>query len=72
MSRLREELGVDLAMDRLFEQPTVAAVAAAVVEARAGQAGEEDLARLLAEIGGLSEEDLERELAAGDSGEPHG
>jgi acyl transferase domain-containing protein len=69
MSRLREELGVDLAMDRLFEQPTVAAVAAAVVEARAGQAGEEDLARLLAEIGGMSEEDLERELA---SGEPHG
>ncbi len=72
MSRLREELGVDLAMDRLFEQPTVAAVAAAVVEARAGQAGEEDLARLLAEIGDLSEEDLERELAAGDPGEPHG
>jgi hypothetical protein len=58
-------------MDRLFAQPTVAAVAAAVVEARAGQAGDEELARLLAEIGGMSEDDLERELAAGDE-EPRG
>ncbi|HEY0512848.1 MAG TPA: beta-ketoacyl synthase N-terminal-like domain-containing protein [Thermoanaerobaculia bacterium] len=71
MSRLREELAVDLSMDRLFAQPTVAAVAAAVVEARAGQAGDEELARLLAEIGGMSEDDLERELAAGDE-EPRG
>jgi acyl transferase domain-containing protein len=62
MARLREELGVDLAMDRLFEQPTVAAVAAAVVEARAVGAGADDLARLLAEIGSLSEEELEGEL----------
>jgi acyl transferase domain-containing protein len=62
MARLREEFGVDLAMDRLFEQPTVAAVAAAVVEARAAQAGEDDLARLLAEISSLSEEELEGEL----------
>jgi acyl transferase domain-containing protein len=71
MSRLREELAVDLPMDRLFAEPTVAAVAAAVVEARAGGAGEEELARLLAEIGGMSEEDLERELAR-EEGDPHG
>jgi hypothetical protein len=37
-------------------------VAAAVVEARAAQAGEDDLARLLAEIGSLSEDELEEEL----------
>jgi phthiocerol/phenolphthiocerol synthesis type-I polyketide synthase E len=55
MSRLREELAVDLPMDRLFAEPTVAAVAAAVVEARAGQVSEEDLARMLAEIGGMPE-----------------
>jgi phthiocerol/phenolphthiocerol synthesis type-I polyketide synthase E len=66
MSRLREELAVDLPMDRLFAQPTVAAVAAAVVEARAEQAGGEDLARLLAEIGGMSDEELERELTRND------
>ena len=62
MVRLREELGVELPMDRLFEQPTVAAVAAAAVEARAARAGEGDLARMLAEIGALSEEELEEEL----------
>jgi acyl carrier protein len=62
MARLREELGVDLAMDRLFERPTVAAVAAALVETRVAQAGEEELARLLAEIGSLSEDELEEKL----------
>ena len=55
MSRLREELAVDLPMDRLFAEPTVAAVAAAVVEARAGLVSEEDLARMLAEIGAMPE-----------------
>jgi phthiocerol/phenolphthiocerol synthesis type-I polyketide synthase E len=55
MSRLREELAVDLPMDRLFAEPTVAAVAAAVVEARAGQVGEEELARMLAEIAEMPE-----------------
>jgi acyl transferase domain-containing protein len=68
MARLREELEADLAMDRLFAEPTVAAVAAALVEARAGQAGEDDLARLLAEIGSLSEDELDEEL----EGELHG
>jgi acyl carrier protein len=62
MARLREELAVDLPMDRLFAQPTVAAVAAAAVEARAAQAGEVDLARMLAEISSLSEAELEEEL----------
>ncbi|HEY4563131.1 MAG TPA: phosphopantetheine-binding protein, partial [Thermoanaerobaculia bacterium] len=65
MARLREELAVELPMDRLFAQPTVAAVADAVVETRAASAGE-DLARLLAEIGGMSDEELERELARED------
>ncbi len=62
MARLREELAVDLPMDRLFEQPTVAAVAAAALEARAARAEEGDLARMLAEIGALSEEEMEEEL----------
>jgi acyl carrier protein len=62
MARLREELAVELPMDRLFAQPTVAAVAAAAVEARAAQAGDVDLARMLAEIGALSEAELEEEL----------
>jgi hypothetical protein len=49
-------------MDRLFQQPTVAAVAAAVVEVRAAHVGDGDLERLLAEIGALSDEELETEL----------
>ena len=63
MARLREELGVDLPMDRLFHEPTVAAVAAAVLEARAGLAEEDEISRLLTSIGSLSEAELERELA---------
>ena len=63
MARLREELGVDLPMDRLFQEPTVAAVAAAVLEARAGLAEDDEISRLLTSIGSLSESELERELA---------
>ncbi len=63
MARLREEFSVDLPMDQLFHEPTVAAVAAGVLEARAGLVGEDDIARLLAEIGSLSEEELEGKLA---------
>jgi hypothetical protein len=44
-------------MDRLFEEPTVAAVATALVEARAAQTDDAHLARLLAEIGALPEEE---------------
>jgi aryl carrier-like protein len=65
VARLREELAVELPMDRLFRQPTVAGVGAAIVETRAASAGA-DLAGLLAEIGGMSDEELERELAGQD------
>ena len=57
VARLREEMEADLAMDRLFEEPTVAAVATALVEARAAQTDDAHLARLLAEIGALPEEE---------------
>ncbi|HEV8581879.1 MAG TPA: beta-ketoacyl synthase N-terminal-like domain-containing protein [Thermoanaerobaculia bacterium] len=65
MARLREEFAIELSMDRLFENPTVAGVAAAVVEGRVAAAGDENLARLLAEVQSLSEEELEGELAEG-------
>jgi len=63
MARLREEFAVELSMERLFESPTVAGVAAAVVSARAAAEAGDDLARLLAEVQSLSEEELEGELA---------
>ena len=64
MARLRQELAVELSMERLFEKPTVAAVAAAALAAAAGRADRDELARMLAEIEGLSAAELEAELAA--------
>jgi amino acid adenylation domain-containing protein len=42
MAKLREALGVELPMERLFHEPTVAALAAAVAEARAAMVDEVD------------------------------
>jgi acyl carrier protein len=77
LARLRQELAVQLPVDRLFERPTVAAVAALVVESAAhaadaanvaGEAGAQDVARLVAEIHGLSAAQLEEELATAERG----
>jgi phthiocerol/phenolphthiocerol synthesis type-I polyketide synthase E len=69
MARLRQELAVELPMERLFEKPTVAAVAAAALAAAAGRADRDELARMLAEIEGLSAAELEAELAASGNAE---
>jgi phthiocerol/phenolphthiocerol synthesis type-I polyketide synthase E len=72
MARLRQELAVELPIERLFEKPTVAAVAAAALAATAARADRGELARMLAEIEGLSAEDLETELAASGNAESEG
>jgi acyl carrier protein len=62
MSRVREALQVDLTVRVLFEGPTVAELAARV-EQSLPQAHElDELARSLAEVESLSDEDLERRL----------
>jgi acyl transferase domain-containing protein len=63
LSVLREELAVDLPIEEMFADPTVAGVASAVVEAQASASSPDDLAALLAEIQGMSDADLEAELA---------
>ena len=63
-SRLREAFQVDLPLQRLFEGPTVAQVAAAVLKARLETTSPEQLVVLLSEIAGLSEEEAARSLAA--------
>jgi acyl carrier protein len=48
MSRVREELDVDLPVRQLFESPTIEALAIAIVHGAVEQ--DEDLARMLSEI----------------------
>jgi hypothetical protein len=48
MSRVREELDVDLPVRQLFESPTIEALAIAIVHSAVEQ--DEDLARMLSEI----------------------
>ena len=71
MARLRQEFAVELPIDRLFAQPTVAAVASSVVAATADRADQDELARMLALIEGLSEEELAEQLTSGGSEPRH-
>jgi acyl transferase domain-containing protein len=66
LTLLREELRADLPIEEMFADPTVAGVATAVEEIRASasaSASPDRLAALLAEIQGMSESELEAELA---------
>jgi acyl carrier protein len=63
LAQLRDEQQVDLPIEEMFADPTVAGVAAAVVEAQAAASSPDELAALLAEIQGMSDSELEAELA---------
>jgi acyl carrier protein len=62
-SRLRKEFDVDLAIASLFESADLASLAAAVDSALAERREAEEVERLLAEIEGLSEEQIREELS---------
>ncbi len=65
IGRLDEDFGVQLSLRTIFEAPTVADLAVRVVQANATQVESEDLAAILAEIQGLSADDLLKAAADG-------
>ncbi|GJD51385.1 hypothetical protein OPKNFCMD_4139 [Methylobacterium crusticola] len=59
-ARIAARLGVEMSLAALLQAPTVAALAPAVVAAKAARADPEALARILAELGGLPADDPAR------------
>jgi acyl carrier protein len=64
ISRIRDAFRVQLPLVSFLEKPTIAAVAAKLRDCPPIQSEEEELAQLLAELEGLSDEEAERLLAA--------
>ncbi len=62
ISRLRNTYNVEIPLRKLFEAPTVANLAMVIAEAQAAQVGEEELGKMLDELEGLSEEEVEKLL----------
>jgi amino acid adenylation domain-containing protein len=63
ISRLRNALNLEIPLRTLFESPTIEQMAAAIMENRGNQLGEEELERMLGEWESLSDEEAQRLLA---------
>jgi amino acid adenylation domain-containing protein len=63
ISRVINTFKVELPIKSLFESPTVADMAVVITENMAKKAGDEELARMLAELESISDEDARQRLA---------
>jgi acyl carrier protein len=63
MARVRSRYSVELPLGVMFERPTVAELASAVLESRAAERGEDRVASLLDRLKDLSDEEAEALLA---------
>ena len=70
ISRIRNVFRVQLPLHSFLETPTVADLAVKISQCPAAESEEEEMARLLREVEGLSDEEAERLLATdGDKGD---
>ncbi|CBL45095.1 Non-ribosomal peptide synthetase modules and related proteins [gamma proteobacterium HdN1] len=58
ISRVRERFEIDIALSSLFEEPTIENLALQLLQAELENSDDSDMADLLAEIEGMSDEDL--------------
>ncbi|MDP9121499.1 MAG: phosphopantetheine-binding protein, partial [Acidobacteriota bacterium] len=65
----RERFGVEIALRTLFERPTIAELALAVAEGRVERADSQAVAQMLDDLENLSDEEVERLLAAAEEEE---
>jgi acyl carrier protein len=63
IARIQEVSGVELTLSRVFQAPTLAAMAEVLIEAELSRFGDADLALAAAELDALSDDDIERLLA---------
>jgi surfactin family lipopeptide synthetase A len=63
ISRLREVLGVDIQLQLLFQIPTIADLAEAILQIQAENTDDDEMSRLLAELENLSDEEAQNLLA---------
>ena len=63
ITRVIGEFRVELPLQSMLEAPTVAEMALIIVQSQAKKASEQDLARMLAELEALSDDEAQRQLS---------